>query len=116
VTQNIGVLVMGEAKGTNWYGVIKRMISLEFPGQKEVILFQCDWFDVPIDTSTNRGKGYNKDKFGVINIDTTRHKYRNEPYILATHAELVFYVNLLNKLGWSSVISMKPRNLFACLN
>jgi hypothetical protein len=25
----------------------------------------------------------------------------------------VFYVNLVNKLGWSSVISMKPRNLFA---
>jgi hypothetical protein len=38
-TQKSGVLVMGEAKGTNWYGVIKRMISLEFPRQKEVILF-----------------------------------------------------------------------------
>jgi hypothetical protein len=71
VTQNSGVLVKGEAKGTNWYEVIKRMISLEFPEQKEVILFQCDWFDVPLDTSTNRGKGYNKDKFGVIDIDTT---------------------------------------------
>jgi hypothetical protein len=39
VTQNSGVLVKGEAKGMNWYGVIKRMISLEFPGQKEVIMF-----------------------------------------------------------------------------
>jgi hypothetical protein len=68
---------------------------------------------VPLDKSTNRGKGYSKDKFGVIDIDTTRHKFRNEPYILATQAELVFYVNLVNKPGWSSVISMKPRNLFA---
>jgi hypothetical protein len=113
VTQNSGVLNKGEAKGTNWYGVIKRMISLEFSGQKEVILFQYDWFDVPLDTSTNRGKGYSKDKFWVIDIDTTRHRFRNEPYILATQAELVFYVNLVNKLGWSSVISMKPRDLFA---
>lgn len=113
VTQNSGVLVKGEKGGTNWYGVIKRMISLEFPGQKEVILFQCDWFDVPAATSTNRGKGYSKDKFGVIDIDTTRHRYKNEPYILATQAELVFYVNLVNKPGWSSVISLKPRNLFA---
>jgi hypothetical protein len=113
VTKNSGVLVKGEAKATNWYGVIKRMISLEFPEQKEVILFQCDWFDVPLDTSTNRGKGYSKDKFGIIDIDTTRHKFRNEPYILATQAELVFYVNLVNKPGWSSVISMKPRNLSA---
>jgi hypothetical protein len=68
---------------------------------------------VPLDKSNNRGKGYSKDKFGVIDIDTTRHKFRNEPYILATQAELVFYVNMVNKPGWSSVISMKPRNLFA---
>jgi hypothetical protein len=112
VTQISGVLVKGEAKGTNWYGVIKRMISLEFPRQKEVILFQRDWFDVPLGTSTNRGKGYSNDKFRVMDIDTTRHKFWNEPYILATQAELVFYVNLVNKPGWSSVISMKPRNLF----
>jgi hypothetical protein len=59
VTQNSGVLVKGEKGGTNWYGVIKRMISLEFPGQKE--LFQCDCFDVHAATSTNKGKGYNKD-------------------------------------------------------
>jgi hypothetical protein len=73
VTQNSGVLVKGEKGGTNWYGVIKREISLEFLRQKEVILFQCNWFDVPTATSTNRGKGYSKDKFGVIDIDTTRH-------------------------------------------
>jgi hypothetical protein len=46
-------LAQGEVKGTNWYGVIKRMISIEFHGQKEIILFQCDWFDVPLDKSTN---------------------------------------------------------------
>jgi len=41
VTQNCGVLVKadGTSGNMNWYGVIKRMISLEFPGQKEVILF-----------------------------------------------------------------------------
>ncbi|KAG2658606.1 hypothetical protein PVAP13_1KG327705 [Panicum virgatum] len=55
----------------NWYGVIKIMISLKFPKQKEVILFQ--------------GRGYNKDQFGVIDIDTTRY----------------------------SVIALKPRDLFA---
>ncbi|KAG2562122.1 hypothetical protein PVAP13_8KG239100 [Panicum virgatum] len=46
------------------YGVIKRMISLEFPGQKEVSLFQ--------------GRGYNKDQFGVIDIDTTRYRSDKE--------------------------------------
>ena len=83
VTQNSGVLVKGDSTSSNmnWYGVIKRMISLKFPRQKEVILFQCDWFDVPAAT-TNRGRGYNKDQFGVIDIDTTRYRYKNEPYIL----------------------------------
>jgi hypothetical protein len=70
---------------------------------------------VPAATSIKRGKEYSKAKFGVIDIDTTRHRYKNGPYILATHAELVFYVNLVNKPGWSSVISLKPRNLFAML-
>jgi len=114
VTQNSGVLVKGDGTtgNMNWYGVIKRMISLEFPGQKEVILFQCDWFDV-LAATTNRGRGYNKDQFGVIDIDTTRYRYKNEPYILAAQAELVFYVNLVNKPGWSSVIALKPRDLFA---
>jgi hypothetical protein len=113
VTQNSGMLVKGDSTTGNmyWYGVIKRMISLEFPGQKEVILFQCDWYDVPAAT-TNRGKGYSKDQFGVTDIDTTRYRYKNEPYILATQAKQVFYVNLVNKPGWSSVIAMKPRDLF----
>jgi len=41
VTQNSGVLVKGDSTSgnMNWYGVIKRMISLEFLGPKEVILF-----------------------------------------------------------------------------
>jgi hypothetical protein len=57
VTQNSGVLVKGDPSTDNmcWYGVIKRMISLEFIGQKEVILFECDWYDVPA-TSTSRGR------------------------------------------------------------
>lgn len=114
VTQNSGVLVKGDPTTGNmcWYGVIKRMISLEFTRQKEVILFECDWYDVPA-ASTSRGRGYNKDQFGVIDIDTTRYRYKNEPYILATQAEQVFYVDLVNKPGWSSVIAMKPRDLFA---
>jgi hypothetical protein len=66
MTQNSGVLVKGEAKGTNWYGVIKRMITLEFPGQIEVILFQCDWFDVPLDTSTTEAKDTIKINLGSL--------------------------------------------------
>ena len=96
----------------NWYGVIRRIISLEFPTQKEVLLFQCDWYDVPA-ASTNRSRGYVKDKYGIIDIDTSRFRYSNETYILVTQAEPVFFVNLVNKSGWYSAVGVSPRNLFA---
>jgi len=116
VTQNNGVLVRGDGAASNmiWYGVIRRIISLEFPTQKEVLLFQCDWYDVPA-ASTSRSRGYNRVKYGVIDIDTSRFRYSNEPYILilAIQAEPVFFVNLVNKPGWSSVVAVRPRNLFA---
>lgn len=116
VTQNSGVVVRGDdtTGNMNWYGVIRRIISLEFSTQKEVLLFQCDWYDVPA-ASTNRSRGYVKDKYGIIDIDTSRFRYSNEPYILAIQAEPVFFVNLVNKPGWSSVVGVSPRNLFAML-
>jgi len=114
VTQNSGVLVRGDGTTGNmtWYGVIRRIISLEFPMEKEVVLFQCDWYDVPA-ASTSRSRGYSRDKYGVIDIDTSRFRYSSEPYILATQAEPVFFFNLVKKLGWSSVVAVRPRNLFA---
>ena len=63
--------------------------------------------------STSRSRGYSRDKYGIINIDTSRFRYSNEPYILATQAEPVFFANLVNKPGWSSVVVVRPRNLFA---
>jgi len=63
--------------------------------------------------STSRSRGYSRDKYGVIDVDTSRFRYSNEPYILVTRAEPVFFVNLVNKLGWSSVVAVRPRNLFA---
>lgn len=88
------------------------MISLEFPTHKEVILFQCDWYDMPT-TSTSRSRGYNRDEYGIVDIKTSMYRYSDEPYILVKGAEPVFYVNLVKKLGWSSVVAMRPRNLFA---
>ncbi|XP_066320297.1 uncharacterized protein [Miscanthus floridulus] len=66
-------------------------------------------------TCTSRSRGYSRDKYGVIDIDTSRFRYSNEPYILATQAKPVFFLNLVNKPGWSSVVAVRPRNLFAML-
>jgi hypothetical protein len=89
-----------------WYGVIRNIISLEFPEAKEVILFQCDWYDVPT-TSTSRSKWYSRDKFGIIDIATSMFRYSNEPYIVASNAESVFYAPIVDKPGWSSVVLVR---------
>lgn len=109
-TQNSGVVVQGE--GMDWYGVIKKIIALDFPNDKEVLLFECDWFDVP-GATTNKSRGYSKDQYGIIDIDTTRFRFKDEPYILASQAQQVCYVKCAKKNNWCSVLRMKPRNLFA---
>jgi len=47
------------------------------------MMFQCDWFDVPASTKS-KSKGYNKEQFGIIDIDTTCFTYSDDPYVLAT--------------------------------
>jgi len=66
ITQNSGVVVNGDPNTGNidWYGVVKKIYALDFPTQKEVILFQCDWHDVPA-ASRNKGRGFNKDQYGI---------------------------------------------------
>jgi hypothetical protein len=44
----------------DWYGVVQRIIALDFPNGKEVVLFQCDGYDVPSDPN-KKGRGYRKD-------------------------------------------------------
>ncbi|CAN6169953.1 unnamed protein product [Urochloa humidicola] len=98
-----------------FFGVIEKIICFQFPKQQEVTLFQCAWFDVPV-PSLSKSRGYNKDKFGIIDIDTGRRRYSSEPYILATHVEQVCYTKNGKNKGsstWCSVLRMKPRTLFA---
>jgi hypothetical protein len=113
-TQNSGVYVKGDSSTGNmdWYGVLRKIICLDFPGEKEIMLFQCAWFDVPA-ASTSKSRRYKKDKFGVIDIDMTRFRYSDEPYILSTQAEQVFYAPNPKKANWCSVLRVQPRNLFA---
>ena len=60
----------------------------------------------------SQSKGYKKDKYGIIDLDTTLHRFKGEPYILGLQAEQVFYVRDVKNPDWASVIKMNPRNLF----
>ena len=110
-TQNSGVVVKGD--GMEWYGVVKKIIILDFPYSQEVTMFQCEWYGGPA-PNKSKSRWYNKDSFGIIDIDTSRFVRRSkDPYILAIQAEQVCYVKSGKKPNWCSVLTLKPRTLFA---
>jgi hypothetical protein len=64
-------------------------------------------------TDKKKSRGYNKDQYGIIDIDTIKFRYLDDHYILGSQAEQVFYVKGSKKLDWCIMVRMKPRNLFA---
>ncbi|XP_024314555.1 uncharacterized protein LOC100825808 [Brachypodium distachyon] len=102
-TQNSGIVVRGDA-GMEWYGVIDKIITLDFPDEKEIIVFECSWFDVPKENK-DKSKGYKRDEYGIIDVDTTVHRFSEEPYILATQAEHVCFVKGAKKLSGAASLN-----------
>ncbi|KAG8364929.1 hypothetical protein BUALT_Bualt18G0049800 [Buddleja alternifolia] len=103
-TQNSGVVVKVEEESgfRDYYGVLTDIIQLDYLGNHHVVLFKCDWFE---------GKSVQKDKYSYTSINTSKPWKTNEPYVLASQAQQVFYVNDI-KLGndWKIVIEAQGRS------
>ncbi|XP_050941518.1 uncharacterized protein LOC127149700 [Cucumis melo] len=88
-TQNSGIMAYEETKAdeTNYYGVLQEVLDLEYLKCRRVCLFKCNWFDTDV----------KKNKFrcdlGFKIINTSRFWYTDDPYILATQAVQVFYID-----------------------
>ncbi|XP_019229911.1 PREDICTED: uncharacterized protein LOC109210891 [Nicotiana attenuata] len=89
VKQNSGVLVRGIMNGQNinYYGTLTEIVELQYLEGKRIVLFKCDWLDVD-----HIGKGVKIDKHGFVSVNTKRKLATNEPFVLASQAEQVFYV------------------------
>ncbi|XP_016436993.1 uncharacterized protein LOC107763084 isoform X2 [Nicotiana tabacum] len=89
VRQNSGVLVRGVTNGqnTNYYGVITEIVELQYFEGKRIVLFQCDWWDVD-----HIGKGVKIDKYDFVSVNTNRKLATNEPFVLPSQAEQVFFM------------------------
>ena len=89
-TQNSGVSVVTEG-GNTFYGVLTDIIELNYSGSIRHVLFKCTWVD-----DKNR-RGYKTDEFGfpMVNFTHSIHggeEIVDEPYVLASQATQVFYV------------------------
>ncbi|XP_050386341.1 uncharacterized protein LOC126802710 [Argentina anserina] len=107
-TQNCGVMVEDKNGGPPYYGVLVSVIELLYGSRMPVVLFKCRWFNT--DPSVRRSTRLDH---GLLSVNTHTSWYENEPFILATMAKQVFYLDdpKLGR-GWKVVNMMSHRNIF----
>lgn len=104
-TQNYGVVVKADESGTHYYyGVLVDIVQLNYFGDHHVMLFKCDWYE---------GRSVQRDKFNYTSVNMSKPWKTNEPFVLATQAEQVYYVDDI-KLGkdWKVVIHAQARGVW----
>ena len=109
-TQNSGVCVITEG-GASYYGILIDIIELNYFDKYRYVLFKCQWIDVI------NGKGCKKNEFGIplVNFSRLIHtggQLIDEPYVLASQASQVFYVEDVRHKDWAVVVKTKPREVF----
>ncbi|KAK2417280.1 hypothetical protein QL285_039602 [Trifolium repens] len=96
--------------GVPYYGRLISIIELCYDGFT-VPMFKCEW------ANTTNPRGIKTDKLGFSSINFARviHAGENEddePFIKASEAQMVFYVDDEKDQGWSIPVHLKPRDLY----
>ena len=76
------MVVVGE---TTYYGILDSVVELVYAEAMRVVLFKCIWY--------NTGPGQTKSYHDLLLVNTSITWYDEAPYILATTARLVFYID-----------------------
>lgn len=84
-----------------FYGVIKEIWELDYVAFR-IPLFKCDWVE-----SNN---GVYTDKYGFTFVNLSRLGHKEEPFVMASQVQQVFYVNIQSNQSWSRVFSTQPRD------
>ncbi|WMV33230.1 hypothetical protein MTR67_026615 [Solanum verrucosum] len=108
-TQNSGVLVRGDDADSNkeYYGVLEDIYELRYVRNRKVYLFKCHWWDAAC-----LGRRYKIDQYGFTSVNTHCALNTNEPFVLASQSEQVFYLNDMIDKDWLVVVKTNPRDLF----
>ncbi|KAK9999241.1 hypothetical protein SO802_018844 [Lithocarpus litseifolius] len=109
-TQNSGVSVATDG-GITYYGFLSDIIELNYSDNIKHVLFKYKWVD-----DQNR-RGYKTDEFGFPMVNFTHFLHggdemTDEPYVLASQATQVFYVEDKRHQNWYVVVKTKARDVF----
>ncbi|CAH9095946.1 unnamed protein product, partial [Cuscuta epithymum] len=109
-TQNSGISVKG-LDDEVFYGQLEDIYELSYGGNNSVVLFKCKWYNTSLDRRGKRkGTKEYKNKMSICIKDFW---YENEPFILASQAEQVFYVeDLYNGPQWRVVEHFGHRHIW----
>ncbi|WCJ24620.1 hypothetical protein M5689_006565 [Euphorbia peplus] len=107
-TQNSGVMVRGDDDSDKeYYGVLRDVYELQYPGGRHVFVFKCDWYDVQ-----QQGRGYKVDEYGITSVCREQSLATYDPFVLESQVEQVFYVPEPRDTNWLVVIKTEPRDLY----
>lgn len=123
-TQNWGVFIQAEQTSyattndanptdgmVDFYGVLLDVYELHYNPDLKVVLFKCDWID-----SLRRGRGLRRDAYGftLVRFDKCVPIDR-DPFIFASQALQVFYVEDPQDPPWLVAVKTKSRDQFDIL-
>ena len=86
-----------------FYGMITEIWILDYTGFKEAV-FKCEW--------VNNNGGVKEDELGFTLVDLERKGHKEDPFILASQAKQVFYVEDPENPKWSCVVGNSHGNYY----
>ena len=97
-TQSSGVMVKEDSR-REYYGVIDDIVELDYIGDNKIVMFKCLWWDVD-----SNGRGVKVDEHGITLINKSRTLKTNEPFVMASQCEQVFYVEDITNSNWLCLV------------
>ena len=91
----------------SYYGVLTDVIELHYLSGNKLILFKCNRWDV-----INIGNGIKNDEYGFTCLNIERTICTDEPFVLASQAKQVFYVQNSNEENWHTVVEIQTRRVY----
>jgi hypothetical protein len=87
-----------------YFGALKNVIELDYGGDRRVVLFECDW--------VSNGKRLKKDADGFLLANFSNVPPHKEPFILASQAAQVFYIEESSESDWHVIVVTDARSVY----